>query len=66
VPDSSPFAADAEPEPSPHRSDLRDLLHGYLAHTRCEEHMTADLRRMVGLEPWRALGAALDRTELGR
>ena len=68
LPDSSPFAAPGEPapEPPPHRSDLRDLLHGYLSHTRSEEHMTADLRRRIGLEPWRAPVAALERPELGR
>lgn len=38
-------------------SDLRELLARFLAHTRCEEEMTANLRRMVGLEPWRASGA---------
>lgn len=37
-------------EPSSHRSDLRELLAGFLSHTRCEEQMTADLRRMIGLE----------------
>lgn len=48
----SPPAADPEPldEPSSHRSDLRELLAGFLAHTRSEEQMTADLRRMIGLE----------------
>lgn len=31
------------------RSDLRQLLAGFLAHTRSDERMAADLRRMVGL-----------------
>jgi hypothetical protein len=66
LPDSSPFAAYGELEPPPQRSDLRELLNGYLAHTRCEEHMTADLRRMIGLDPWRAPGAVVNRPELGR
>jgi fructose-specific component phosphotransferase system IIB-like protein len=59
VPDSSPLPADTawDPEPPAQRSDLRELLNGYLAHTRCEEHMTADLRRRIGLEPWRVLGS---------
>ena len=33
-----------------HRSDLRELLAGFLSHTRCEERMTEDLRRMIGVE----------------
>jgi hypothetical protein len=66
VPDSSPFASYGQPEPLPQRSDLRELLKGYLSHTRCEEQMTADLRRMIGLDPWRGPGAALDRPGLGR
>lgn len=37
-------------EPTAHRSDLRELLAGFLSHTRSEEQMTADLRRMIGLE----------------
>ncbi len=37
-------------EPGSCRSDLRELLAGFLAHTRSEEQMTADLRRMIGLE----------------
>ena len=45
IPRSEPVA-----EPMGHRSDLRELLAGFLSHTRCEEHMTADLRRMIGLE----------------
>jgi hypothetical protein len=47
------------PEPVPQRSDLRELLNGYLAHTRCEEEMAANLRRMLGLEPWRATEAVI-------
>jgi hypothetical protein len=47
-------STDIEPDLPPQRSDLRDLLSGFLAHTRCEEQMTANLRRMVGLEPWRS------------
>jgi hypothetical protein len=68
LPDPSALVsyAEPEPEPPPYRSDLGDLLEGYLSHTRCEEQMTADLRRMIGLEPWRAPGAAIHRTELGR
>lgn len=69
-PESAPFSGygsgSGEPEPPPQRSDLRELLAGYLAHTRCEEHMTADLRRMIGLDPWRAPGAVVNRPELGR
>jgi len=61
-----PLAAYPELEPPPQRSDLRELLNGYLAHTRCEAHMTADLRRMIGLDPWRAPGAVVHRPELGR
>ena len=48
------------------RSDLRELLDGYLAHTRREEDMTAGLRRMIGLEPWRAKGMGSERTGLGQ
>ncbi len=33
-----------------HRSDLRELLAGFLSHTRCEQRMTEDLRRMIGVE----------------
>lgn len=44
---------DEDLEPSAQRSDLRELLDGFLAHTRCEERMAADLRRMIGLEPAR-------------
>jgi hypothetical protein len=66
LPPSWPCASYGEPEPLPQRSDLRELLQGYLSHTRCEEDMTADLRRMIGLDPWRAAGAAVDRPELGR
>jgi len=57
-------APDEDLEPSAQRSDLRELLHGFLAHTRCEERMAADLRRMIGLEPGRGLsgrGADLGR-----
>ncbi|MEY4544984.1 MAG: hypothetical protein RL685_1179 [Pseudomonadota bacterium] len=57
-------SADIEPDLSPQRSDLRDLLSGFLAHTRCEEQMTANLRRMVGLEPWRS-PAGVDGPKLG-
>jgi len=66
LPDSSPFASSGDPEPAPQRSDLRELLKGYLAHTRCEEHMSADLRRMIGLDPWRAPRSSVARPELGR
>lgn len=44
---------DASPpsiEPVSHHSDLSELLSNFLAHTRCEERMTEDLRRMVGLD----------------
>jgi hypothetical protein len=57
-------APDEDLEPSAQRSDLRELLNGFLAHTRCEERMAADLRRMIGLEPGRAMpgrGADLGR-----
>ena len=53
---------DEDLEPSAQRSDLRELLNGFLAHTRCEERMAADLRRMIGLEPGRGARAA----DLGR
>jgi hypothetical protein len=33
-----------------HRSDLRELLAGFLSHTRCEQRMSEDLRRMIGVE----------------
>lgn len=49
----------AETAPPPQRSDLRELLNGFLAHTRCEEEMTANLRRMIGLEPWRPSSASM-------
>jgi hypothetical protein len=55
-----------EAEPAPQRSDLRDLLDGYLSYTRREEDMTAGLRRMIGLEPWRASGLGSERTGLGQ
>lgn len=56
---AEPQAGAVQTEPPPHRSDLCELLAGFLAHTRCEEEMTATLRRMVGLEPWRPSGANL-------
>jgi hypothetical protein len=56
--------SDEDLEPSVQRSDLRELLNGFLAHTRCEERMAADLRRMIGLEPGR--GTLGHRAALGR
>jgi hypothetical protein len=57
-------STDTEPEPPPQRSDLRDLLSSFLAYTRCEEQMTAELRRRVGLEPWRS-PASVEGPKLG-
>lgn len=33
------------------RSDLRELLASFLSHTRSEERMARELRRMIGVEP---------------
>jgi len=68
APGSSPWALQGatEAEPVPQRSDLRDLLDGYLSYTRREEDMTAGLRRMIGLEPWRASGRGSERPGLGQ
>jgi hypothetical protein len=32
------------------RSDVRQLIEGFLAHTRSDERMAADLRKMLGLD----------------
>lgn len=64
--DALAWVALGEAEPAPQRSDLRDLLDGYLSYTRREEDMTAGLRRMIGLEPWRASGLGSERTGLGQ
>ena len=53
-----------EPEPPPQRSDVRELLQSFLAHTRCEEEMAANLRRIVGLEPWRS-SRAVEGSKMG-
>jgi len=68
APGSVPWVAAgaSEAEPAPQRSDLRDLLDGYLSYTRREEDMAAGLRRMIGLEPWRASGRASERPGLGQ
>jgi hypothetical protein len=50
---------------APARSDLGELLAGYLSYTRREEDMTAGLRRMIGLEPWRASGLAPNAPDWG-
>src|SRR5688572_8949338 len=42
-------AYDAPDAASDCRSDLRELLAGFLAHTRCDDQMAADLRKMIGL-----------------
>ena len=55
---------DEDLEPCAQRSDLHELLNGFLAHTRCEERMAADLRRMIGLEPGR--GSPNQSAHLGR
>ena len=60
----APGAGEAEPVPA--RSDLCELLDGYLSYTRREEDMAAGLRRMIGLEPWRASGLRSERTGLGQ
>ncbi|HKO91127.1 MAG TPA: hypothetical protein VJU61_08245, partial [Polyangiaceae bacterium] len=61
---ASALPPDEELEPSAQRSDLRELLNGFLAHTRCEERMAADLRRMIGLGPGR--GTSGHGSPLGR
>jgi len=61
---ASPAVRDEDLEPSAQRSDLSELLKGFLAHTRCEERMAADLRRMIGLEPGR--GVSRHAADLGR
>jgi hypothetical protein len=65
TPDSWVTQGAGEDEP-PQRSDLGALLDGYLSYTRREEDMTAGLRRMIGLEPWRASGLGSERTGLGQ
>jgi hypothetical protein len=37
----------------PVRSDVRELIEGFLAHTRSDERMAADLRKMIGLDAGR-------------
>jgi hypothetical protein len=61
---SSHAVRDEDLEPYAQRSDLSELLKGFLAHTRCEERMAADLRRMIGLEPGR--GMPVRAADLGR
>jgi hypothetical protein len=56
----------SEAELAPARSDLCELLAGYLSYTRREEEMAAGLRRMIGLEPWRGSGVGSERTGLGQ
>jgi hypothetical protein len=40
-------------QPRPYQSDLSELLEAFLAHTRSDERMSADLRRMVGVDAGR-------------
>jgi hypothetical protein len=41
-----------------YRSDVRDLLASFLAHTRSEERMSEDLRRMLGVDRGPSRGRA--------
>jgi hypothetical protein len=49
LPPASAPIVHADLELPPQRSDLRELLNGYLAHTRSAENMSRDLRRLIGL-----------------
>ncbi len=48
---AAPSASDEADFDSGSRSDLRELLASFLSHTRCEERMARELRRMIGVDP---------------
>jgi hypothetical protein len=67
APDSEPpIARLMEESEQPVRSDVRELLDGFLAHTRDDARMASDLRKMIGLDAGRLRARSEPPVALGR
>jgi hypothetical protein len=67
APDGEPAIASLMQESeSPVRSDVRELLDGFLAHTRDDARMASDLRKMIGLDASRTRARSEPPLALGR